>query len=400
MPDNSFHFEFKEQPDKISFERFLAYCAKNEVSDILIQANSKIWVERHGRQICCSKFRVLTNVLDNIISQLWGDYVRPALRQGDIINTTHELKGKEAEADNNSDDLGLEKGEIVRFRVNFTQATINSVPAVVSVSLRVLNSHIPALTDMSIETDLFDNLLPGAGMGLIGGATGAGKSLLCAATLQYCGCTYKDRKIITLESPVEYLLGGKQWIAPEPAQSEVGRDVPSFAEGVGLSALRRAPKIILIGELLEVKAFEAALTASQSGHFTMGTLHISTVGEVFPRSLLLFPEEYRESMAFSLLTALKYVIVQKLIPTLDGKRVAVREYVVFDRDLKNLLLNNHYSRWREILDNILIKNGASLVQKAFALFCEGVISQEEMIKVAGTKRDFDKLENGEYGREP
>ncbi|WP_434523804.1 plasmid transfer ATPase TraJ [Photorhabdus asymbiotica] len=382
----------KQQPSVEGVKSFLVKCARNDVSDILLQGGAKIWSERHGRQICVTpNFNLLQNRMDLIVSELWGDHIRGSLRQGKIYNTTFQIKGQE------EDPYGLKKGEVCRFRVNFTQATVNGNSGVISATLRVLNSHIPKLKSLNLEQELEENLLPASGLGLIGGQTGSGKSTLMAATLQHSGENFIDRKVITLEHPVEYLLGGKDWIAPEPAQSEVGVDIPSFADGLSLSALRRAPKIIGIGELLEAKAFEAALVAGESGHFCMGTLHISSVGEAFPRSLFMYPTGYREAIAYSLLKAIKYIVVQKLIRSLDGKRIAVREFVVFDQEYKNKLLEEPYYQWGKIIDRDLAKSGQTIPQKAFKDYQEGLISKQDMIEVAGTMKDFKKLEDGTYG---
>ncbi|WP_446471494.1 plasmid transfer ATPase TraJ [Xenorhabdus stockiae] len=380
------------QPSPDDIKHFFVKCAKHNVSDILLQGGSKIWIERHGRQICATpKFRLLQNRMDLIVSELWGDHVRGSLRQGQIHNTTFQLKGQE------NDPYGLDKGETARFRANFTQATVNGNAGIISATLRVLNSKIPSLELLNLEPDLQENLLPASGLGLIGGQTGSGKSTLQAAKLQYCGENFVDKKIMTLESPVEYLLGGVKWIAPEPAQSEVGIDVPSFAEGLALSALRRAPKIIGIGELLEIKAMEAAITAGESGHFCTGTLHISSVGESFPRVLFMFPAEYREAIAYSLLKVIKYVVVQRLIKSLDGKRIALREFVIFDQEYKNKLLDHPYHEWGKTIDKDLAKTGKTIPQKAYREFVNNKISKQEMIEVAGTVKDYQRLEDGTYG---
>ncbi|MCF6933145.1 ATPase, T2SS/T4P/T4SS family, partial [Klebsiella pneumoniae] len=106
-----------------------------------------------------------------------------------------------------------------------------------------------------------------------------------------CGETYQDRKIITVEDPIEYRLGSRDWIAPAPAQSQIGRDIDSFHNFITLSGLRRSPKIMGVGELLNRLSFEAAVLAGKSGHFCLGTLHVKTVGEAISRSLQNYPPE-------------------------------------------------------------------------------------------------------------
>lgn len=384
----------KNQPDSDELKEFFVKCSKHNVSDILLQGGSKIWVERYGRQICVSKnIKLLKNKMEALVSELWGDHVRGALRQGKIFNTTFQMRGQE------KDPYGLERNQVFRARTNFTQATVNKESETITATLRILNSVIPDLIRLKIEKELFENLLPASGLGIIGGATGSGKTTLQASILQYSGEHFIDRKVITFECPVEYLLGGIKWISPEPAQSEVGVDVPSFADGIALSALRRAPKIISVGELLEPKAMEAAITAGESGHFCIGTEHISSVGEVFPRTLFMFPTEYREAIAFSFLKTLRYVVVQRLVKTLDGKREAVREFFIFDQEIKNFLLSKPYFEWGRIIDKKIASIGQSIPQKSYELFKNDIISFEEMLQVAGTTLDYEKIKRGTYGNE-
>ena len=389
---DDFIFDFGGYPDARSMKRFFVHCAQNEVSDITIQGNARIWVERHGRQLPATKFRVEQSRLEEIVNGIFGATVRSSLNQGEIVNLAWELVGDEKAT------LGLRKGSKARFRVNFTQATVAGRAGQFSVTLRVLNNKIIPLETMGFERELFEALFPGSGIVFIGGETGSGKSMMMAAIFQYLGRHYPNRKIITFERPVEYLLGfdDELWIAPEPAQSEVGTDVPSFDDGISESALRRSPKVIGVGETLNIKVAQGASAAALSGHAVYTTMHNDTCGQVFPRFIEMFLAESRESAAHTLLQTIRVSIVQRLLRSTDGRRIAVREFMIFDEELKAELSELPYQQWGAFVDNRLKAQGTTLVQKAYQLYQEGKVSREDVIEVI-TISNFNKLEKGHYG---
>jgi len=387
---NDFSFSFSGGLTTTALKRFLVYCHRQNVSDILLQGGGKIWVERYGRQIPVTDWSLEQFELERVIDALFSTDVKTGIKQKKIINKALQLKG------DSLNDIGLERGEIVRFRANFTQVTVYQEEAVMSVTLRVLNSKIPALDDLGLPEDLKKSLIPAAGLGLICGETGSGKSTLQASMLQHSGETVKDRKIITVESPIEYILGGENWIAPEPAQSEIGRDVETFADFISYSALRRSPKIIGVGELLERNAFEAVLIAGKSGHFSTGTMHVKTCGDAIQRSLLMFPAEQREATGFDIMNVVSYIIIQRLLKSKDGKRIAVREYIIFDSATRKKILEIPLKDWGKAIDQILMERKKTLVHEAWRLFELGVIEEDEMIEVAGYM-DYLALKEGTYG---
>jgi len=383
-------FDFGGQLTPDNFQRFLAYAGHNNVSDVMFQSGGKIWVDRYGRQLPMTDFQLDSFELESVIDQVFNPDIKTLLKKGRIVNRPLQLAGDAQKS------RGLDRGESMRFRANFTQATIGKVEAGISLTMRVLNSQIPALADMNLPDDLVRSLLPAAGLGFVCGETGSGKSTLLASVYQFSGENNRDRKIITVESPVEYILGGPKWIAPEAGQSQVGRDVESFAAFIEESALRRSPKIIGIGELLERQAFDASLVAGKSGHFCLGTMHVKTCGDSIQRSLLMYPAEMRESVAFDVLNILSYIIVQRLLKTTDGKRQAVREYVVFDYQLRRKLLELPYTQWGRFIDDLLMQQQSTIVHHAWNLFREERIDESEMIEVAGYL-DYMRLKEGKYG---
>ncbi|MDW7571101.1 ATPase, T2SS/T4P/T4SS family, partial [Klebsiella pneumoniae] len=159
------------------------------------------------------------------------------------------------------------------------------------------------------------------------------KSTLLSAIYRYCANLFPDRKITTAEDPVEYIIGRKGDVLPA-TQLELGRDVATFAEAIR-AALRRAPSIIGVGEMRDTETILAAVLSALLGHLCLSTLHTDSVGETIPRLLAGIPIEIREATARDVMGTMQYIIVQRLLRTTDGKRQAVREYLVFDQPLRN-----------------------------------------------------------------
>lgn len=388
----SFDFGVHNHLTADTLKRFLVWTLKNDVSDVLLQGGGRIFIEKHGRQHPMTSYAIDPLELESVIDQVFNPDVKTSLKMAKIVNTSLQLTGDIAGT------LGLERNERARFRANFTQATVYETEAVMSLTLRVLKNQIPKLHTMGLPDVLVRSLFPASGLAFVCGETGSGKSTLMASINQHSGENFPDRKVITGEDPIELILGGPDWIAPEPAQSEMGRDFGTYADFIAYSALRRSPKNIDIGELLERYAYEAALTAGKTGHFCKGTMHVDTCGDAIQRAVLMFPFEARESIAYDTLKVLRYIIVQRLLRSTDGKRVAVREYVIFDTQLRRHLLSIPYTQWGKTIDQLLLTQNRSLIQNAFQLYKDGIVSEEEMIEVAGYL-DFLKLKEGTYAQE-
>ncbi|VDB02845.1 Twitching mobility protein [Klebsiella pneumoniae] len=264
--------------------------------------------------------------LERTVDKVFGQEIKGTLKSAAVVNTAIQLRGDEAGT------IGLGRGETRRFRANFTQADIYKTEAAMSLTLRVLNEVIPQLKQMGIEPDLFNSLLPAAGLGLICGETGSGKSTLMASIFQYCGETYRTGKSSRLKIP-SYRTGSRDWIAPRTSQ--IGRDIDSFHNFITLSGLRRSPKIMGLVSSLTACHLKLLL-AGKSGHFCLGTLR-QNGRRSHSRSLQNYPPEMREAAAFDLLSILSYIIVQRLLKTKDGRRKAVREYLVIDNSLPQTL---------------------------------------------------------------
>ncbi len=368
-------YDFGGGLSPLAFKRFIKYCSDCEVSDILVQGGDYVWVELHGRQRRASTHTIKQGQLSSLISTVWQAEVESHIRGGTGADRSLELAG---------DELGIERGTALRLRCNFVQARVARTDEAYAITMRLIPAKLPDLGTLDIEPDLLEALYPGMGLVLVCGPTGSGKTTLQAGIYANAGATMPDRKVITYEDPIEFVLGGTHWKGPQPAQSQIRRDILTFADGLR-NAMRRKPSIIGIGEARDLETVDAMIEAGLTGHLTYATLHTESVAETINRVIQVYPPAQQSAVASRLIGAVRVILVQRLLKTLVGRRVAVREYVVFDRDLRNWLQGMPHERWAPALREWLEGQGATLDDKAWSLYRRGIIGQEEFIELAGHK---------------
>lgn len=363
---------------------FMVWSARNNVSDIHLQGDNHFVVGRYGRLLRASPFAVADDTMSKLMDEVFSPELRPQVRGGVPVDRAMQLDG------DMSGRWGLNRGERIRFRVNLLQGTAGRQDSTIAWTLRVIPSVIPPLEDMGLEANLMANILPPKGMGLWGGITGSGKSTALASTYRFCLDKYPDRKVTTKEDPIEFILGHPDDVL-KPLQSQVGKDIPDFATGIRAD-LRRAPSLIGVGEMRDRETIDAGIRAGQLGHLCLSTTHIDSPGEAFPRLLMEFPHESREAMAWSLLGVLQYVVVQTLLRTTDGRRTAVREYIIIDHDLREKLGGMPWSQWGAYINNIIRLGKRRIVDQAWQLYRERRIAESELAVVMSPRqrREFEE----------
>ena len=368
-------YDFRGDVTAHTFKQFLKYCADYSASDILVQGGDYAWVEIHGRQRQASTHTIKQGHLSNLISTVWKAEVENNVRAGHGADRSLELAGEE---------LGIDRGKFIRFRCNFIQGRVARYDMAYAVTMRLIPFDLPDITKMGIEQELFEAFYPGMGLVLVCGPTGSGKTTLQSAVYGYAGIHMPDRKVITYEDPIEFVLGGPHWKGPQPHQAQIGRDIENFATGLR-NAMRRKPSIIGIGEMRDLETIDAAIEAGLTGHLTYGTMHTESCAETINRAIQVYPPQQQSAVASRLLGCLRVIVVQRLLKTTDGKRVAVREFVVFDRDFKNELQSQPYDKWALMIRAHLESEKATLDDNAWALYKEGRIDKSEFIELVGHK---------------
>lgn len=377
-------FDFGGGLNADTLRGFMVWCARNNVSDIHLQGDNHFVVGRYGRLLRASPFVVADDAMAKLMDEVFSPELRPLVRGGVPADRAMQLDG------DMSGRWGLNRGERIRFRVNLLQGTAGRQDSTIAWTLRVIPSDIPPLESLGLEPELMGSILPPKGIGAWGGITGSGKSTSLASTYRYCLDTNPDRKVTTKEDPIEFILGRPDDVL-KPLQSQVGKDIPDFATGIRAD-LRRAPSVMGVGEMRDLETISAGILAGQLGHLLLTTTHIHSPGEIFPRLINEFPHESREAMAFSLLGVLQYVVVQTLLRTTDGKRVAVREYILVDYYLQEKLAGMPWSKWGQHINGIIKQEKRRIVDQAWQLYQERRIAESELAVVMSPRqrREFEE----------
>ena len=203
----------------------------------------------------------------------------------------------------------------------------------VALALRPIPEKVPTLDAIGAPAILKQLAGTDHGLVLVVGPTGSGKSTTLAAMTDHINQT-APKHILTIEDPVEFVYEPKQCLV---TQREVGRDTPSFADALK-GALREDPDVILLGEMRDLETIRLALTAAETGHLVLATLHTATAPQAIERIVDVFPGEERDLARTLLADVLRAVVAQQLLPRSDGKgRVAAHEILVGTPAVRNLI---------------------------------------------------------------
>ncbi|HOJ51933.1 MAG TPA: PilT/PilU family type 4a pilus ATPase [Syntrophales bacterium] len=226
-------------------------------------------------------------------------------------------------------DLSYELPGKARFRVNIFSQRGNY-----SIVLRKLETRIPTCADLNLPEAFYQMAEEKNGIILVTGATGSGKSTSLAALLNEIN-EKKSVHIITLEDPVEFTHPHKKSTFN---QREMGKDFDTFANGLR-AALRQAPKVILVGEMRDRETVEIGLSAAETGHLVLSTLHTVDAGQTINRILGMFPADEEKQIRIRLADTVRWIVCQRLLPKVGGGRVAAFEIMGTNLRVKDTILN-------------------------------------------------------------
>ena len=219
-------------------------------------------------------------------------------------------------------DFALETSDGNRQRVNvFCQQ------GRLAAAIRLLNAKVPTLSQLHLPPVLQNLANEPRGLILVTGPTGSGKSTTLAAMVDYINHTRADH-ILTIEDPIEYVYEQDQAVIH---QREVGKDVCSFA-GALRSALREDPDVILVGEMRDYETISAAITAAETGHLVLSTLHTTSAAQTIERIIDAYPAHGQSQARTQLANVLRGIVTQQLIPMEDGTGMAMATEILINTD--------------------------------------------------------------------
>lgn len=347
-------------PDHI--DKVLAFCSELDASDITFQTNEPIFAEVQGRLHKLTKRKLSNAEVSELLNAIYGPNGTTQILSGQDVDTHYEFRPT--------------RSTRFRFRVNGTGCQVEGHSGI-QLTLRTIPTNPPDLASMNLPQPVLDAIAPEDGVVYVTGATGSGKSTLLAAIIkQISEDPESHRKILTYEAPIEFVYDMIEKPTSIVSQSEIPRHLPSFAAGVR-NALRRKPRLILVGETRDVETMAAVLEAAMTGHPVYTTLHSNGVAEVVRRLVGTFPSDERAGRAIDILETIRLVIWQKLVPTVDGKRVALREYLVFNEDVRDELLETNLDNITSTVRRLVHEKGQTMLVEAKQKFEEGVISERQ-----------------------
>ena len=253
-----------------------------------------------------------------------------------------------------------------RFRINLHQQDEQ-----VGLSARLIPAEIPSPKDLHFEPALMNIPKLLDGLVLITGPTGSGKSTVIASVIEEIN---KSRKahIVTVEDPMEFAFVDKKCLIE---QREIGTDTKSFATALK-HVLRQDPNIIYVGEMRDPETIATALTAAETGHLVLSTLHTPSAAEAIERVVDVFDGAKQKQILIQLSSVLRMVVAQELLPSKDGGRVPAREILVNTSAVANLIRENDISQIKSVIQTGAKDGMVTMENSLKALLKEGWITEE------------------------
>ncbi len=299
------------QPLPLHVDDLLRYAVRLGASDLHLTASMPPTLRLHGALRPMEEVgRIDNETLRNLVYGILTQSHREQFEAEHELDTSHEIAG------------------VGRFRVNVCLQR-----GTVAVALRPIPNQVPELGTLGLPDAVATFARLRRGLVLVTGPTGSGKSTTLAALIDVINRT-RPLHIVTVEDPIEFIHDHKRSIV---TQREVGQDTKSFAEALR-RALRQDPDVILVGEMRDLETISTALTAAETGHLVLATLHTQDAPSTIDRVIDVFPPSQQEQIRIQLASSLVGVVTQQLVPTEDGKgRRLAAEVLVCTPAVQNLV---------------------------------------------------------------
>lgn len=267
---------------------------------------------------------------------------------------------------------------VSRFRVNIFRQRGS-----IGMVIRRVKFEVPSLDELGLPSIVKEVATTKRGLVLVVGATGSGKSTTLAGMIDYRNSN-ESGHIISVEDPIEFTHEHKKSIV---TQREVGFDTQSFQDALK-NAMRQAPDVILIGEVRDTETMEAAITFADTGHLCLGTLHSTNANQSFERILNFFPETRHAQILLQLSLNLRAIISQRLIPSVEGKRVLAVEILLDTPRIKDLIKKGEIDILKEAMEQGIQEGCQTFDQAILVLYKEGKVSLEEALANADSANNL------------
>ncbi len=352
----------------MNITELLRFSVNQGASDLHLSVGSTPMIRVHGVMKKLNLPTTTQDLMDEYACDVMNEKRLQRFKEEQEIDFSHRLE------------------DIARFRVNFfhqilgTAAVFRTIPAKVQ-SFEELGLPAKVLQDLSLRD---------RGLVLLTGPTGSGKSTTLASMVDYIN-EYKNVHIITIEDPIEFFHSSRNCLIN---QREVGSTTRTFNFALR-AALREDPDVILIGEMRDLESIQLALTAAETGHLVLATLHTPSAAKTVDRVIDIFPTEQKSQVRSMLSESLEAVIAQRLLPTRDNKgRVVATEVLLANVAVRNLIREDKIFQLPNVIQSGGKQGMHSLDSDLLRLVREGYINRQDAVQIAENSKLFD-LELGD-----
>ncbi len=347
----------------MTFDELIAFARENECSDIHITVGTALAIRRFGE----------LQILDNPPT---------ADESREMILSVLNEEQKEELARGNDLDVGCMTKDGTRIRINVYRQRNN-----LAASIRLLHCKIPSFDELGLPPVIKELAEHPRGLVLVTGPTGSGKSTTLAAMVEYINKT-SAKHIMTIEDPIEYVYPHNKAMIH---QREVGKDVGSFS-GALRSALREDPDIILVGEMRDFETIQAAISAAETGHLVLSTLHTTSAAQTIERILDSCPTDAQAQVRTQFANVIKGIITQQLIPKADGTgRIVATEIMVATTAITNLIRENKTLQIPGMMQSGSREGMHTLNANLASLANSMQITKEDALKFSSSPMELSKM---------
>lgn len=340
-----------------TMERILRLMSEKKASDVYLSANAPALIKINGECIPINNQILPPDAPRNLLSE-----VVPPDRIEEL-EETGELN------------MGVPLSGVGRFRISAMRQRGSY-----AVVIRFISQQIPEFDSLGLPPVMRDLIMEKRGLILMVGATGSGKSTSLASMIDTRNEALTGH-ILTIEDPVEYQFKNKKSIVN---QREVGLDTHAFHSALK-NAMREAPDVILIGEILDSVTMESAIAFAETGHLCLATLHSNNADQTLERILNFFPEAAHKNILMNLALNLKAVVSLRLVIGKDGKRLPATEILINTPMIRDLIRRGQIHEVKEAMEKSLEAGMHTFDQSLFRLYKDGRIDLEEALRKADSR---------------
>jgi pilus retraction protein PilT len=336
------------------FKRILQAAVDGGASDVHLKINTPVVLRINRQLIAIEAPNPTAEWINKIVDTIVPKHALRRLEENREVDFSYFLPG------------------IGRFRTNVFQQRGEWC-----IAMRYVKTQVPSFEELHLLPTCRTIAESPRGIVLVAGSTGCGKSTTLAAMIEHIN-SHSRKHIITMEDPIEYVFEDNQCVVE---QREVGLDTPSFAQALK-HVLRQDPDIIMIGEMRDSTSFSAAMSAADTGHLVLSTLHTTNAAQSISRILDFFQADEREQVRRQLSATLQAVICQRMVASVNGSLVPAQEVLINTPTVRKLLEENRIEKLPAAIETGVEDGMQTFNQALFNLVKSGLVTQKEALSKA------------------